>query len=107
MQAYTTGDSVTFVLQLTNTGPTAIGLDYRSGQSFDFVVRQGQREVWRWSSGQMFSQALRNERLDAGATLRHQATWRYPAATRGTFTAQGMLTATGRNISQETEFTLP
>jgi hypothetical protein len=107
MQAYTTGDSVTFVLQVTNTGPTAIELDYRSGQSFDFIVRQAQREIWRWSAGQMFTQAMRSERLESGATLRHQATWLYPAATRGTFTAEGILTATGRSVSQDTEFTLP
>lgn len=107
LQTTTFGDSVQFMLQVTNTGTAPVELNFSSGQSFDFVVRDGEREVWRWSADQMFTQALRTESLAPGETRTFQAMWRPGQALRGEFTAVGMLTASDHPVEQSTRFRLP
>ena len=107
LQVNTSGATVRFTLQLSNTGSTPVPLEFTSGQSFDFAVLQGGRELWRWSADQMFTQALRSETLAPGATRTYEATWSPPAGTRGEFTASGILTATNRRVEQRAIFRLP
>src|SRR5690554_6916822 len=45
LQVYTTGNVVTFVLQVTNASAEPIELTFPTGQSYDFVVRRGNEEV--------------------------------------------------------------
>jgi hypothetical protein len=107
LQVKPSGNTVQFTLQLSNTGTTPIPLEFTSGQSYDFAVLQGSRELWRWSADQMFTQALRSETLAPGATRTYEATWSPPAGTRGEFTAAGILTATNRRVEQRAIFRLP
>lgn len=99
-------DSVRFTLQVTNSRSAPAPLEFSSGQSYDFVVRQGEREVWRWSADRMFTQALRSETLGAGETLSYQAVW-HPADTHGDFTVTGMLTVLPTPVAQSARFHLP
>ncbi|HUH11550.1 MAG TPA: BsuPI-related putative proteinase inhibitor [Longimicrobiales bacterium] len=97
---------VHFRLHATNTSGAPLVLDFRSGQRFDFIVREANGgEVWRWSEDRMFTQALGQETLDAGETVTFEATWRAEGRT-GTFVADGRITTTPP-LEQETTFVLP
>lgn len=93
-------------LHATNMGDAPVELEFSSGQRFDFAVYQGEQEVWRWSEGMGFTQALGSERVAAGETLAYEATWD-PGSRAGTFRAVGTITTMGRSIQQETTFVLP
>jgi hypothetical protein len=84
-----------------------VELNFRSGQTYDFEVRDGRTLLWRWSDEQSFTQALRREWLEPGATLRFEAMWRPDPAVRGEFLATGRLTASDRRVEQATRITLP
>lgn len=106
LQAYTAGDTVTLVLQVTNTTDTPIEIGFNSGQSYDFTIERDGRELWRWSADHAFTQALRTEVLDAGATLRYEEFWPNPDRLRGEFSATGTLTSRDHPLSQTIEFDL-
>jgi hypothetical protein len=107
LQASAVGDSVHFALQITNTSSEPVELHYRDGQSYDFLVLRGDMEVWRWSSDQMFTQALRHELLQPGETLDFEESWRIPTGLRGELIAVGRLTAENRPVEQRAHFRLP
>jgi hypothetical protein len=107
LQATAVGDSVHFVLQVTNVSERAVELNFRSGQSYDFVVQdEAGRELWRWSADMMFTQALRRERVEPGATLVFEESWRPPTHLRGRFVAVGQLTASDHPVEQRAYFRL-
>lgn len=107
LQVESLGDSVRFSLRVTNASPLPAGLTFRTGQSFDLVVLQGEREVWRWSADMMFTQAIRYETLEPEETWSYGATWTPPAGTRGRFEVRAFLTAEEQRLEQRTEFRLP
>jgi hypothetical protein len=107
LQVTPQGDGVLLVLQVTNTLTTPIELRFTSGQSAEFVISDGTAEIWRWSDGRMFTQALRTETLDAGETFRTEGTWPVPAGAAGRFEATGILVAEGVDVEQRTTFALP
>jgi hypothetical protein len=107
VQVGTFPDSVHFVLQVTNTTDRAIELGFSSGQSFDFAVRRGDREVWRWSGDRMFTQALRSETLAPGETKRYDAGWVPGAGASGEYTVTGSLTDREYRVAQSAAFRLP
>lgn len=98
---------VEFMLQVTNTTDRPIELHFNSGQSYDFRVLEGGQEVWRWSSDQMFTQALRSEVLPAGETLTYTAEWEPGPARTGEFTVVGTLTSRSHPVEQSARFRLP
>jgi hypothetical protein len=107
LQVYTSGDGVGFVLQVTNVAERPVELNFRTGQSYDFAVLSGTREVWRWSADQVFTQAVRRERLAPGESKRYEALWRPDATVRGEFVAVGELTASDARVQQSTRIELP
>jgi hypothetical protein len=108
VQATAQGDSVRFVLQVTNTTAEAVELEYRTGQAFDFVVLdEAGREVWRWSDGRMFTQAVRHESLGPGETITHAALWSSEGRPAEAYAVVGSLTVADRSVQQRTEFRLP
>ena len=107
LQVETHGDSLHFLLQVTNAAEEAVALTFRSGQSADFIVTHEGREIWRWSGEQMFTQAIRNERLAPGETRTFQASWSPPRDLRGTLRVRGFLTAEEHRVEQQAEVRLP
>ncbi|CAN5631215.1 hypothetical protein BH23GEM3_BH23GEM3_17410 [soil metagenome] len=107
VQAESHGDSARFILQVTNASERPVQLTFSSGQSFDFIVLREEREVWRWSNDQMFTQAIREETLAPGETRSYDAIWNPPAGTRGEFTVRGLLTVQEHRVEQQTGFRLP
>ena len=101
-------DSVRFTLQVTNSSGEPVTLRFSSGQSYDFSVRDGAAEVWRWSGDMMFTQALRAETLAPGETRSWSEAWRPAAALRGhTLTATARLASTSHPVERTQTFRLP
>ena len=108
IQVEPAADSVRFVMQVTNPTNAAVRLSYTSGMTHDFIVREGARELWRWSADRSFVQSLVSISLGAGETRGYTAVWRPDPALRGRrLTAEGRLTATEHPVRQSTPFALP
>ena len=108
LQTDAAADSVRFTLQVTNASAQAVTLRFSSGQSYDFSVRDGATEVWRWSGEMMFTQALRAETLAPGETRSWSEVWRPAAALRGrTLTATARLASTSHPAERTQSFRLP
>jgi hypothetical protein len=101
------GDQVKFDLTVTNPGARKVELTFPSGQTYDVVVYDAAGgEVWRWSTGQMFTQSLRNKPLDAHESLSYDATWKHPAI-HGSLVAVATLTSTNYPSTARAVFALP
>jgi hypothetical protein len=101
------GDEVKFDLTVTNPGQRKVELTFPSGQTYDVVVYDAAGgEVWRWSTGQMFTQALRNKPLDAHESISYNATWKHPVI-HGSLVAVATLTSTNYPSSARAAFALP
>jgi hypothetical protein len=91
------GRPVTFAVVVENRGAQTTPLVFATGQSFDLVISRDGREVWRWSAGQVFSQAVRNEEMRPGERRAERITWpgtdqQGQALEPGTYEARGLLT---------------
>jgi hypothetical protein len=75
--ATATPDGYRFVIVVTNTSDKLLPLRFNSSQTYDFVIRDtlGDREVWRWSNGNFFSQVVRNESIRAESKWQFDVTW--------------------------------
>jgi hypothetical protein len=108
LQVEPSADSVRFVLQVTNPTNGPVRIAFTSGLSHDFIVRDGAREVWRWSAGRSFVQSMVSLSLPAGETRTYAEVWRPAASLRGRrLTATGRLTSSDHPIQQSTPFALP
>ena len=73
---YRPGEPVRFTLTVTNTGATPATVMRSSGQRYDFIVRSSDGgEVWRWSRGRFFTQALEEDTIAPGRSLTFVETW--------------------------------
>jgi hypothetical protein len=61
-----TGKAVTWALGVENRAQAAVTLRFSSGKDGDVSLRREGREVYRWSAGRLFSQALREVTLAPG-----------------------------------------
>lgn len=82
-------DAVTFSYEVTNAGSEPVELTFRSGKQADVVVLDGEQEVWRWSDGRMFTQAIREYTMEPGETITQEFTWDEPEP--GEYEARAML----------------
>ncbi len=87
------GRPVRLTLRLTNVTGKTEQLEFPTGQRYDFWVMDGDEEVWRWSDGQVFTQAATNASIDTQGTLVLTENWT-PDRT-GDFEAFGELAADG------------
>jgi len=71
-------DRVIFEYTVENVGDAPEEMTFRSGLSADFAVLDGDDELWRASDGQMFTQALRTETVDAGDSRTFSESWDDP-----------------------------
>lgn len=101
--ATTVDDDVTFQFRVRNAGDTPAELTFRSGQVADVAVFEDDQEVWRWSDGRLFTQALTSRTLPPGETMAEQFTWEEPQP--GAYTARAAL-ASDRDVTATTEFTV-
>lgn len=104
----TTGTEITFALHVVNDTKKGVELTFPTGQTHDFtVVDSIGREMWRWSRGRMFTQALRNKFLDRGESLELVESMKtdkpLPA---GRYVARAQLTSQNYPITREAQFTV-
>jgi uncharacterized protein YceK len=69
-------DKVVFDLTLTNKGSEDVELTYSSGQQFEITMKdEDSKEIYRYSEGKMFTQALVTEVIKAGEQLDWSIEW--------------------------------
>jgi hypothetical protein len=101
------GDGVQFTVNVTNEGSRRVEVAFPSGQTHDVVVYDAAgNEVWRWSVGQMFTQALQDRSLDAHESLHYTMRWRHPVL-HGQLVAVASLTSSNYPVETKAEFALP
>lgn len=100
-------DSVRLLLHVTNTGERGIAFTFPTSQRHEFVVRDDQgAEVWRWSEGMMFLQAISRATLAPGETWAFEGAW--AAGNRaGRYQVVGRVTAEEGDVEQSAAFELP
>jgi hypothetical protein len=98
---------VRLTLHVTNTSDQPLELRFASGQTHDFaIVDSTGREMWRWSAGRMFTQALQTRILASGQSIHYEERWT-PAGAEGELTVIAQLTSTSHSVTKRVEFTLP
>jgi hypothetical protein len=69
-------DIITFNVKLNNSGQEDAELLFSSGQQFEIIVKnQEGQEVYRYSEGKMFTQAIQEVKLKAGESLEWNDEW--------------------------------
>lgn len=100
-------DGIEIAFRVTNNEQRKLELRFPSGQTHEFVVSdQAGREIWRWSEGRMFTQALQNRVLDASASLTWSAAWR-GALVPGRYVAIATLLSENKPLEERVEFSVP
>jgi hypothetical protein len=72
---YPQGEPVRIQLLLLNKGKTPLTFSSSNSQRFDFVIRAGDKEVWRWSNGRMFALMIGSWKLAPGESVAYSAVW--------------------------------
>jgi hypothetical protein len=98
-------DTVEFALVVENAGDENETLNFRDGRRADFAAYRDGSEVWRWSDGRMFAQALGSETLAPGERVTYRGTWDAPES--GSYVAIGTLAAVDRTVDADAEFLIP
>lgn len=100
-------DGVALALHVTNNDRKRVELQFPSGQTHDFVVLDANgQEVWRWSSGRLFTQAIQNRVLEPHESTAFRETWD-ATGRHGTYTVVATLASTNYPLETRVEFTLP
>lgn len=94
----------TFTFEVENSGSEPVELTFRSGKRIDVVVTDTTgTEVWRWSDGRMFTQAITSVELGPGETFDETVSWRDPPG--GSYEATATLETT-QSVSATTSLSV-
>lgn len=106
MEVKVSASSVRMVLHVTNRGDDPIALTFPTSQRYDFLVqsRSGD-EVWRWSDGMGFLQAISQDTLGPGESWDMEAVWD-PGTRTGQYIATGIVMAGDHELQQTAAFEL-
>jgi hypothetical protein len=100
-------DGVTLALHVTNNDRKHVELLFPSGQTHDFAILDSTgKEIWRWSAGRLFTQALQNKVLESHESATFAERWD-AGARHGTFTAVATLASSSHPLETRVEFSLP
>ena len=93
-------------LHVVNTSKKRLELTFASGQTHDFaIVDTAGREVWRWASGRMFTQSVRNKLLGGGEAMEFEESVGLNLP-NGRYVARATLASQNYPITQTVEFTV-
>ena len=96
-------DAVHFDFAVVNEGKKKLEVDFADGRTHEVVVLDSiGREVWRWSEGRFFTQAMQNRVLRASDALRFEEEWEEPMP--GKYTAVATLESKNYRTEQRMEF---
>lgn len=97
-------DGVQFGFRVTNTASGKVELIFPSGQTHDIVVVDSVgREVYRWSEGRMFTQAMQNRVLESNGSVSWTAAWK-SVVPPGRYVAIASLLSENRPLEERVEF---
>lgn len=97
--------AVAFVFTVTNDGSEPADLTFRSGLRAEVVVSEGETEVWRWSDGRLFTQAVETETVGPSGSVRFELRWADPEP--GTYTATASLAAADADLTDRVTVEVP
>ena len=69
------GKTVLLTLRVTNVAGRPAELTFPSAKLYDFWVTRGSDEVWRWSDGRFFTQAIEKRTIGPQDTLTLSEPW--------------------------------
>jgi intracellular proteinase inhibitor BsuPI len=99
--------TVSFALRVTNLAPHSVEVNFPSGKTHEFVVVDTVgREIWRSSTGKMFTQAVQNRNVDANETLSFNDQWK-PEGRHGKYTALASMRSSNHPVEERVDFVLP
>ncbi len=90
---YSVGEEAKISITLSNKGAKSVELLFASAQRFDIVIKEGENEVWRWSSDKMFAMVTENVVVKPGKKKTYKATWKIETATPGEYDVIGTITS--------------
>lgn len=97
-------DAVEFTVTVRNTGGDPVDLEFRSGQTVDVAVTEGETETWRWSDDRMFTPAIKTETLAPGESLTRTLVWEDPES--GEYAAEATLDARDVDLAEREGFSV-
>lgn len=100
----TVGDEVGFSFSVVNAGDTPIELTFRDACRADFAVYADDREIWRYSDGKAFAQAISTAEFQPGETATFEADW--IDSEPGEYTAEAVLRVIERTATARTPFSV-
>ncbi len=65
-EKYKVGEKIEATLSLVNKEDVKEEIFFNNGQRYDFILKKGTEEVWRWSKGKMFIMATGTVNLAPG-----------------------------------------
>lgn len=96
-------DRVRFAFQVMNDGSKKLEVKFPDGRTHDVVLLDSLgREVWRWSEGRLFTQAMQARVLRSSDALRYEGEWRDPAP--GRYVAVATLQSQNFPVQRTAEF---
>lgn len=99
-------DGVQFSLNVRNNTNRMVELRFPNGMTHDFVVLdESGREVWRWSSGRLFTQSLQNKLIKSRDNAVFADSWA-GRNMHGKFTAIAILASENHPVEERVEFAL-
>jgi hypothetical protein len=102
----TANGSVRFAIEVTNDSRKRVELTFPDGRTHDFSVLDANgREVWRWSTGRLFTQGMQNKLLDAHDSAVFAERWQ--PSQPGRYTLLARLNSENFPVQQRVEFALP
>lgn len=91
--------SLELTLEIVNEGTEQAEITFSSSRKADFVALDDGEEVWRWSEGRMFTQALDDATMRPGESMSFDAVWEDPDP--GEYRVRGTLVAIDHDESAE------
>jgi hypothetical protein len=99
----TVDHEVRFEFRVTNASSAKLEVQFPDGRTHELVVLDSiGREVWRWSEGRLFTQAMQNRVLRASDAIAFDGSW--DDATPGRYTAVATLASANFPVEERTEF---
>ncbi len=97
---------VEFNLDVRNNTVKMVELQFKDGQTHDFVVQDAAgKEVWRWSAGRMFTQAMQNALVKGKEVETFSEFWDAKDM-HGRFTATAIVMSENHPIQERVDFEL-
>ena len=96
-----------FALRVVNNTTRMVEIHFPDGQTHDFVVTDSAgKEVWRWSDGRMFTQAMKSKTLKGKDDTVFEEVWDTEGH-HGAFTAVATLKSENYPVETTVQFELP